>query len=154
MSTAHDVIRDNLIAAFRSDAVADAAGVPRAVWESATVPRVMAGDRAGFIGMLHRGRLPAVEIFEEDSSYVRQSFPGGTLNSVWTVRVHVGDRAVDAESLMRSIMLHGFVQVRANPLLPEGEESMGKATMEPLGHRLEASLTFFHAFGRDTYETT
>jgi hypothetical protein len=154
MSTAHDLQRERLLAAVRLQAVADAAGVSFPVWASTTNPRVLPGDAAGYLAGLHRGRLPAVEVFQAADRWDRQATSGGVIASAWTLRVHVPDRdKATAESRARLILCTALAAIRSDDYLREGEEEFDAMQYGPLGHSLAVQVTLAHTYCRSTYET-
>lgn len=152
-TTAHDVQRTHLLAAVRDATVAAAAGVDPAAWASTPSPRVLPGDAAGFVLGLHRGRLPAVEVFQAEDGWDWQANNGGTVNTAWVLRAHVPDLTKQAaESRARLILLVALGKLRADAYLAEGEESFGPFTAGPLGHYIEVRIVLAHTYCRTTYE--
>lgn len=153
LSSAHDVQRTHLLAAIRGATVAAAAGVDPTAWASTASPRVLPGDAAGFVAGLHRGRLPAVELFQADDTWDRQTIRGGTINSTWVMRAHAPDiTKAAAESRARKILLVSLAVLRADAYLDEGEEAFGSLVAGPFGHYLEVRITLAHVYARATYE--
>lgn len=154
MSTAHDLQRERILAAVRLTAVADAAGVSAPAWASASNPRVLVGDAAGYVAGLHRGRLPAVEVFQAGDEWRHLVVDGGAIETAWILRVHVADLAKGAaESRARSIACTALAAIRSDPYLREGSESIGPLAPGPLGHTLEVRVGLVHSYDRATYET-
>jgi len=152
-ATAHDVQREHLLDAIRDVTVAAAAGVAALDWASTTSPRVLSGDAAGYLGGLHRGRLPAVEVFQAEDAWARQAVNGGTLDTVWVLRAHAPDMSkTAAEARARRILLVALGVLRADAYLVEGEEGFGALVAGPLGHYVEVRITLAHTFCRTTYE--
>ncbi len=150
-TSVHSVARDLLVAAYQDADVATAANVLHVTW----VGRVLKGDKDGYIGQLHRGRLPAVEIFQEPGEAWKQSaLDQGVVTSEWKVRVHVGlPKQVEAEELARDILYAGLIKVRAQNYFKIGDEVVNSFYPSPLGFYSEATITVVNAMGRDTYET-
>lgn len=154
VTTAHDLQRERILAAVRLTAVADAAGVAPVAWASTTSPRVLVGDAAGYLAGLHRGRLPAVEVFQASDEWSHLSVGGGTIDTVWVLRAHAPDLTkAAAESRARGILLVALASLRADEYLREGGEEFGALVSGPLGHSLEVRITLVHSYCRSTYET-
>jgi hypothetical protein len=154
VTTVHDVQRERLLGALRVQAVADAAGVTLATWGSLTSPRVLPGDAAGYVAGLHRGRLPAVEVYQAGDRWDRQANNGGTINTTWALRVHVPELTKSAaESRARAVLLVALAMLRSDQYMFEGEEEFGAFAPGPLGHSLEVRITLAHTYDRATYET-
>jgi hypothetical protein len=152
-TTAHDVQRVAILAAVRGASVAAAAGVDPAVWASAASPRVLSGDAAGYLAGLHRGRLPAVEVFQASDRWDRQATNGGTILTVWVLRAHAPelDKAA-AESRCRLVLATALAALRAVEYLAEGSEEFDTMQHGPLGHSLAVRLNLAHTYCRATYE--
>jgi len=152
--TAHRVQRERILAACRQTGVADAAGVDAGAWASTTSPRVLPGDRAGYVGGLHRGRLPALEIHQTADTWERQATSGGTITTEWIMRAHVPEPSLaEAEERARGMLLVALANLRADPYLTEGREQFDAVQAGPLGHSLAVRFTLFHTYDRATYET-
>jgi hypothetical protein len=152
--TQHDVQLSRLLSACRLSAVAVAANVDPTAWASTTSPRVVLGDRGGYVQGLHRGRLPMVELVEAPQAWDRQTVNGGTIASAWDLRVHVNGPSWErAESLARGILQVCLASLRADPYLYEGEEAFEAVAASPLGFVLVCHMTMAHTYDRDTYET-
>ncbi len=148
----HTVARDILISCFQDPAVADAAGITHGTW----VDRVMAGDRDGYIGKLHRGRLPAVEITQlAGEEWTQLSFQAGMVKHSWLVRIHVAafDQTI-GETLARAILYAGLIKVRALIYWNIGVDIVGGFNASAIGHYLECTLTCENTMERADYETT
>lgn len=151
----HDVQRNAILAAVRDPTVAAVAGVVPATWASATSPRVLSGDAAGYLAGLHRGRLPAVEVFQAADQWVRQAANGGTILTEWVLRAHAPDLTKHAaESRCRAILLASLAALRAVEYLAEGSEEFDTMQHGPLGHNLAVRIALAHTFCRATYELT
>lgn len=154
VTTAHDLQRERLLAAIRLEAVADAAGVAFPLWSSTTSPRVLVGDAEGYVAGLHRGRLPAVEIFPVADEWDRQTASGGLIASRWAIRAHVAELGKGAaDSRARAILCVALAAIRSDDYLGEGGERFSELRPGPLGHTLTVELTLAHSFCRSTYET-
>jgi len=153
-TTPHDVQREAILAAVRVAGVATAAGVDPLVWGSTSAPRVLCSDAAGYVGAIHRGRLPLVEIWQGPTRWERQTKDGGLLATEWRMRAHVpGPSWADAQARALAIIQTAFAALRANAYLEEGGEAVEELQASPLGFSLVASVQLFHSFARDTYET-
>jgi len=154
VTTAHDLQRERILAACRLSAVADAAGVSAPAWADTASPRVLPGNADGYVAGLHRGRLPAVEVYQDADTWDRQAITGGTINTVWVLRAHVPELSkAAAESRARMILCVCLAAMRSDEYLREGEEEFGSLTPGPLGHSLAVRLTLAHTYCRMTYET-
>ncbi len=153
-TSAHTVQRDHLLAAVRDASVAIAAGVDAEAWASTTAPRVFARDHGGFCQGLHRGRLPAIELFETSDAWGRSTVAGGTITTSWTMRCHVPEISADAaDSRGRAIALGALIMIRADPYMKDGNDQFGKLISGPLGFAFEITVGLIHVFDRATYET-
>lgn len=148
--TAHAAQKSLLITAFQHSDVAAEAGVAALTW----VDRILVGDRAGYIHSLHRGRLPAVELMQENDDWPQATFAGdGMVTSRWRVRVHVGGFSAEAaETTARRILYAGLVRLRSNNYFKIGSDAVSTFNPSALGHTLEAVLTVTNAMSRETYE--
>jgi hypothetical protein len=156
VTSSHDLQRERLLGACRLTAVADAAGVLAAKWESTSSPRVACSNGQGYLGGLHRGRLPFIEVWQApDQTWERQSASGcGTMTTEWMVRVHVnGPSWSQADSLARGIAQVALAAIRSDYYLSVGNESMSELIATPLGFALDVSLSMEHTFSRTAYET-
>jgi hypothetical protein len=155
ITTVHDVQQTHLLTAARSAAVATAAGVAALVWASTTAPRVHVGDAAGFLSGLHRGRLPAVEMWPDSEGFGRQTRDGGTVSTVWVARcLAAGPSQSAAGAQARRILMALLATIRADEYLSEGDgspEAFGSLTSDPLGHTLEVRFSLVSTFDRATY---
>lgn len=155
VSTSHDLQRDTLLGACRLPAIANAAEVNATLWASTTSPRVACSNGQGFIGGLHRGRLPFIEVWQlPDQTWDRQSASGcGTMTTRWRARVHVnGPSWARADSMARAIMQTALVAIRSGDYLSVGDESISELLPSPLGFSLDADLSIEQTFDRQTYE--
>lgn len=153
METVHTVARDLLLGAFRHVSVAGAAGIGAGAW----LNRVLSGNRNGYISDLHRGRLPAIEIYQvgaEDWVQLSADSGGmGVLRASWGVRVHVsGANQSVAEALARLILYNGLVQARGLYHFRIGNDNVGQFQATALGYMLETRLDVELAMGRSDYE--
>lgn len=149
-TTIHDVTQSRMVTAFQEASVAIAAKVPHSVW----VDRVLTGDRDGYIGELHRGRLPAVELIQERDAWSQKSLDNGLVTSTWRIRVHIGHSdQVEAEANARAILYAGLIKVRQSNYFKIGDDNVSEFQGSPLGHMLETVITVEHVMRRSTYET-
>ncbi len=150
-TTTHDAAQSRLVTAFQQANVAVAALIAQSVW----IDRVLTGDKDGYIHELHRGRLPAVELFQERDSWDQKSLDNGIVTSTWRIRVHVGhSNQVQAESAARAILYAGLINVRASNYFKIGGDTVNKFDSSALGHFLETVITVEHVMERDTYGTS
>ena len=154
--SAHDVLRALILATLRGPSVAAIAGVAALSWASTTSPRVLAGTRDGYIAGLHRGRIPALEVWPESESWEHQAVEGGTQISAWAIRAHVpGPSLETADAAARRLIAASFAVLRAQDVLSEGGgEASDLLSSSPYGFSLTARLSFATSYGRDTYELT
>ena len=153
LQSPHDVQRDQLLAAIRDANVANVAAVAPGDWASTSSPRVLVGNANGYIAGLHRGRLPAVEIFQESDEWARQTVGGGEILTTWVVRCHVPDLGKQsADSLARRILLKALTFIRADTYFYEGSESFTALTPGPLGSFVELRVSMAFSYCRTTYE--
>lgn len=156
-TTIHTVQLAALLAACRVSAVAVVAGVGAAAWASSTSPRVMQGDKAGYVRGLHRGRLPALEVFSAVQDWEHQAANGGTVRATWTLRAHHNGPTWDlAEAGCRAILAAALASCRAttSPVadyLAEGSEAFRTLVASPLGFALECDILLYHTYDRATY---
>ncbi len=154
MADAHTAAKALLLAAGRDTSVASVAGVGSVEWAT----RVQPGDKNGFIAGLHRGRLPAVEVFQKSDTWTLLSADEGgqgTMSATWTARVHSGLPDQDlAEDQVRAIIYAMLIKVRANRYFTIGDDIISNFSESPLGYALEVEMTVVTAMGRDTYETS
>ncbi len=156
VTTSHDLQRERLLGACRLSAVADAAGVLAATWAGTASPRVLCSNGQGFLGGIHRGRLPLIEVWQlPDQTWDRQSVSGcGTMTTAWRVRVHVnGPGWQAADSLARGVAQVALAAIRSDYYLSVGDESIGELVATPLGFALDVDLSMEHTFSRTAYET-
>lgn len=147
----YDTAIDGLLGAFRQSNVATAAGIDPAVWASTTSPRVYSGDR-GWIGGRHRGRLPLIEIFQEDDLHTELTIIGGLVQHRWTIRLYSGIVDVSAaESQLHSMMLTGLASLRQGQRWYVGGEVSTKLEAHPLGHKLECIVMTENTECRETF---
>jgi hypothetical protein len=131
-----------MLALAQTPTVANAAGVSVAVWGSIASPRVIAGNKKGYIFGLHRGRLPMVEIWQTAEDPNRTSWFQGWVITTWNIRVHVA--GVDqqlSERQARLIMSTIIAVIRNNLRQKFGREHIGEFMPGVVGHQLEASIT-------------
>jgi len=154
--TAHSITRDTVLATLRGAMLADAAGVTPAVWASTASPRVLAGTREGYLAGLHRGRLPAVEVWQEDESWTREAVDGGTHLATWAMRIHVPGPGLDtADALARQILAAAFALIRGDAYQETGGGEAAEAlSASPYGFALVARFRLALSYGRDTFEFT
>lgn len=153
-NTQHDLQRERLLGAARIQAVADAAGVAIALWGSNTSARVMCSNGQGFIGAIHRGRLPLVEFWQTDDQWERQTPGCGTTRTAWNMRVHVnGPSWQAADSMARGIAQMALAAIRSDGYLKEGGETMGELVATPLGFALDTIINLVQTFSRSDYNT-
>ncbi len=153
MASIHSNAKSILVGAFQDATVAAAAGLSTPAWAS----RVLSGDRDGYIAELHRGRLPAVEIYQEPGE--RWTALGdvtkGIVAVTWRIRVHVGgvDQTV-AEHQARMILYTALTALRAEDYFTIGDDVVQTFTATTLGHQLEATINTTLTMDRTTYELT
>lgn len=152
----HTVQLAAVLASVRHATVAAVAGVPYLAWSSTASPRVLAGDRAGYVAGLHRGRLPAVEVFAAPQEWERQTQDGGTVRTTWTLRAHHNGPTWDAaDQACRAILQQALAVLRSGgpgAYLDEGGESFRVLAATPLGFALECDVALVHTYDRSTYE--
>lgn len=149
----HTVQLAALLTGCRDATVAAVAGVPFATWASTSSPRVIPGDKAGYVLGLHRGRLPAVEVFAAPQTWEHQAANGGTIRTTWTLRAHHNGPTWDAaDQACRAILQQSLAVLRAQAYLSEGSEVFQPLTASPLGFQLECTLEMVHTYDRATYE--
>lgn len=154
IATQHDLQRERILLACRLGVVASAASVDPVAWASTASPRVIPTDGAGYVAGLHRGRLPAVEVFQREPEWLRQSAGGGTMRATWVLRVHVpGPRYDQAASLARAIGQLCLAAIRSDEYLMEGSDREVRFQADPLGYSLEYEVSLAHVFCRIDYET-
>jgi hypothetical protein len=153
-NTQHDLQRERLLAACRIQPVADAAGIALALWSSTTSPRVISTNGQGYVGALHRGRLPMIELYQGDDSWERQTRGCGTTRTEWIVRVHVnGPSWSTADSLARGILQTALAAIRSDAYMVEGGETISQLEATPLGFAVQARVGLIQTFERDSYNT-
>lgn len=149
----HTVQLAALLTGCRDATVAAVAGVPFSTWASTSSPRVIPGDKAGYVLGLHRGRLPAIEVFTAPQAWEHQSASGGTIRTAWTLRAHHnGPTWNAADQACRAILQQALAVLRAQAYLSEGSEVFQPLTASPLGFQLECTLETVHTYDRATYE--
>lgn len=153
MADAHTAAKTLLLAAIRDATVASAAGVV-----SGWTNRVLAGNKDGFIHSLHRGLLPAVEVFQVGDTWTNASAGDGgqgVTRAQWTLRIHSGlpDQNL-AEEQCRAIAYAALIKIRSEPYFTIGEDALQTFQETPLGYSMELEIDVTTAMGRDTYETT
>lgn len=154
--SAHDVTRAAILGTLRLPALASVAGVQADVWASTASPRVLTGDRQGYVAGLHRGRLPAIEVWSESEAWTREAEAGGALSTTWALRVHTpGPSLEQADARARLILAAAISLLRAAPGLEHGQqESSGALVASPFGFALEMRFSLVHSYGRDASEVT
>ncbi len=147
----HTAARSLLLAAWRDPAVASEAGIALVQWAT----RVLTGDRDGYVGGLHRGRLPAVELIQKNDKWDFPSYTQGTVTSNWIIRVHSGlPIQENAEDQCRAIIYAGLIKARAVDYFNIGEETVVTLQESPLGYSMEIEFSVECAASLETYETT
>jgi hypothetical protein len=151
MSSLHTVARDGLVSAWSDPSVAAVAGIDSVTWAT----RVLKGDRAGLLAELHRGRLPAVEIFQVDDHWkALGDIQLGVVTSRWGIRVHVATMTQTAgEELARNIVYAGLIIARNQNYFFIGDETITNFGDSPLGYTIEVQFNLQSAMDRKTYET-
>jgi hypothetical protein len=154
--SAHDVARALILATLRGSSVASVAGVQADLWASTASPRVLAGTRDGYIAGLHRGRLPAIEVWPDAESWEHAAAEGGGQTSVWALRVHTRGPSLEAaDSTARRIIAACFSVLRAQDQLDVGGgEAVDTLTATPYGFALGARFSVTTSYGREAYEIT
>jgi hypothetical protein len=154
MADSHTAAKALLMAAGRDATVASAAGIATSPWSS----RVLAGNKEGYVAGLHRGRLPAIELFQTSDTWTQASAGDGghgTVSASWTVRVHSAIFNQDlAEEQCRSILYAMLVKARENAYFSIGEDAVQTFQESPLGYHIECQMTVITTMTRETYETT
>lgn len=154
MADAHTAAKSLLLAACRDTSVAAVAGVGATDWST----RVQSGDKDGYIDGLHRGRMPAMEIFQKSDTWSLLSADNGgqgTMSARWMLRVHSGIPSQDlAEDQCRAIIYAALIKVRENRYFTIGDDIVSNFVESPMGYSMEVELEVVTAMGRDTYETT
>lgn len=149
----HTVQLAALLTGCRDATVAAVAGVPFATWASTTSPRVLPGDKGGYVLGLHRGRLPALEVFAAPQEWEHQATEGGTIRTVWTLRAHHNGPTWDAaDQACRAILQQALAVLRTQAYLFEGSESFRSLAASPLGFQVECDVQMVHTYCRTTYE--
>lgn len=153
MSDAHTAAKALLLAACRDSTVAAAAAIGSIEW----VSRVLTGDKDGFVSGLHRGRLPAVEVFQRSDKWTNlsQSDGGqGTMSAAWTLRVHSGqlDQSL-AEEQCRAIVYAALIKIRENQYFWVGDEIVAGFDESPLGFSMTVDIDVVTVASRDSYES-
>lgn len=153
--SAYTEILAAVLRALRATEMATCLGVDPTVWASTASPRVMVGDRNGYIGGLHRGRLPAIELWKEASEWERTSVNGGTMVSHWRMRFHHNGPTQElAEAALRVAVGVAFTMIRSNQIsgLDVGAtETIGEVVPSPYGFQVEAVIDFDHSYGVDDF---
>jgi hypothetical protein len=153
MADAHTAAKSLLLAAVRDASVASAAGVV-----SGWANRVLTGDKDGFVHSLHRGLLPAVEVFQTGDTWTNASAGDGgqgITRARWVLRVHSGvpDQNL-AEEQCRAIAYASLIKIREQPYFTVGDDALQTFQESPLGYSMEIEIDVTTSMGRDTYETT
>ena len=153
-NTQHYLQRERLLGAARLQVVADAAGVALALWASTTSPRVLCSNGQGYVGAIHRGRLPLIEFWQADDQWERQTPGCGTTYTAWVMRVHVnGPSWQAADSMARGIAQMALAAIRSDAYLKEGDEVMTELVATPLGFALDTTINLVQTFSRSDYNT-
>ena len=154
MADSHTAAKALLLAMCRDASVSLVAGVAGGEWAT----RVQAGNKDGYIAGLHRGRLPAIEVFQEGDTWTQQSAGSGGLGVVlarWTMRVHSGMYDQDsAEEQCRAIAYSALIKIRETEHFRIGEDVLETFQESPLGYWMEISISVQMSMSRSTYETT
>ena len=154
MADSHTAAKTLLLAMCRDYTVAAAASVATLEWSS----RVLAGNKDGYIAGLHRGRLPAIEVFQVGDTWTQLSAENGGQGLVqarWTLRVHSGLYDQDlAEDQCRQIVYAALAKIRATDHFRIGEDAVETFDETPLGYSLEVQLTVQMAADRGTFHYT
>lgn len=154
MADAHTAAKALLLAAGRDSTVAAAAGITTVDWAG----RVMPGNRDGYAHGLHRGRLPALEIFQNGDTWTQltaQEGGSGTMQASWTLRAHSGLPDQDlAEEQVRRIVYAALIKVREQGYFRIGEDTIETFDETPLGYSISVTVTVQTTMSRETYETT
>ena len=151
-TSAQSIIEGFLVQALSNSVVATAAGISLGEWAT----RVMRGDNDGtLIASLHRGRLPAVEVFQSSTDFDKRGYWGGVEGSAWQWRVHVGDRDQDsALVLANGIIRAGLAAGRSIPQLRHGSARIGALRKSPFGYYIDAIVEVRTMVDETTYEAT
>lgn len=155
MGNVRDYQRDSLLTLLRGATVAAGAGVNSTVWANSTTgQRVMVGDPGtGYVRGLHRGRLPAIVIFDAGYQTTHETTGGGTLAVSWKVQIHSAAPTQDAAlSALHDILAPALAAIRGAAYWALGAEEIAPLQIGVLGHYLEITVTSAHSYGRDTYE--
>lgn len=154
MADSHTAAKTLLLAKCRDYTVAAAAGVASGEWST----RVQAGNKDGYIAGLHRGRLPAVEVFQEGDTWTQASADSsgqGLVNARWTLRVHSGLVDQDlAEDQCRAIAYSCLIKIRDTEHFRIGEDALETFQESPLGYWMEVSITVQMVMTRADYSFT
>lgn len=140
--TAHSTGLAEMLALAQTPTVANAAGVPVALWASVASPRVIAGNKKGYLWGLHRGRLPMVEIWQTAEDPNRTSWYRGWVTTSWNIRVHVGGVDIQVSERQARLIIATIIAVIRNNLRQKfGTEHIGEFMPGVIGHKLEARIT-------------
>jgi hypothetical protein len=154
MADSHTAAKTLLLAKCRDYSVAAVAGVAGSEWET----RVQAGNKDGYIAGLHRGRLPAVEVFQEGDTWTQLSAGSGgqgLIQARWTMRVHSGMFDQDlAEDQCRAIAYSCLIKIRDTDHFRVGEDVVETFQESPLGYWMEVSISVQMAMSRVDYSFT
>jgi hypothetical protein len=116
----------------------------------------MSGNKDGYVAGLHRGRIPAVELFQVSDEWATQQGDAhqGTVTSQWRIRVHAGGITEPAaEEVARRIAYAGLIIARSQDYLRVGGETIGSWSESPFGYALEIEFSVTHSTTRETYST-
>jgi hypothetical protein len=150
--TVHSTGLAEMVALARTPAVAQAAGVDASLWGSVASPRVLSGDRRGLIGTLHRGRLPAMELWDGGEITENTNPDESWITVTWGIRARVGGVSKDlAENLARAMLAAVFSVIRGNLRQRWGGESCNAIKSDTLSHYVEGSFTVINRIARGTF---
>lgn len=154
MADSHTAAKTLLLAMCRDYTVAAAAGVATLEWSS----RVLAGNKDGYIAGLHRGRLPAIEVFQVSDTWEQRSADNGGMSMLtarWTLRVHSGKVDQDlAEDECRAIAYSALTKIRETDHFRMGDDATETFDESPLGYSMEVQVTIEMAADRSTFHRT
>ena len=155
MSTTQSILAERIFAALRSAPVADQAGIATATWASTTIPRVFQGF-SGYLAGRNRGRLPFIEFEFQSQGFAHETFEGGTVSTVVTLRAHCGGRDLEtAGNLLNAMIASSLAELRseaADNYTAFGSDQITVIQQGPWGHFIECQTNFEHTFARSDYE--
>jgi hypothetical protein len=148
-SSAHSVQLAKIVAAISGASVASLAGVSAGTWPS----RIIQSDGAGtLIHGLHRGRLPAVEVYQDSSEMDKRGYWGGVETLSWRLRCHVGGREHATASSQAHRILRGcLAALRADPLLRHGSATIGPMQAGVFGWYVDAFVPVLTMYCESDY---